>query len=285
MTYTLSLIRAVEEGKITMSINELIKYARYNKILLHFLRRLNIKGDIRDREEYRYRGFRGFLIKLNSILSKLDCDYAFFKLYKPIKYIPADIDILVSIKDIKKVARELLKNGFSLEVLEPYTITLTMHGLIVDLYTYPSLGNITYLNGQKLLEHRTRVDYDGIEMISLNTYAEAVVTLAHAIDKEWIYTLNDYYTISMWLDNRALNLCRELDCMYEARLALSINKMIEEGIIETPYKIPNIYKFKVWSRKFKRNPLVRSTSIKILLKLGDKRLGKSVLSKLSRETY
>ena len=285
MGYTLSLIEAIKRGNAGISIDRLIEHARLNKVLLHFLRRLDIQGDIREREEHRYRVFKESLMELNNILCGSGYEYAFFKLYKPIEYVPADIDILVSDRDATRVAKELLRRGFSLEVLEPYTVTLIRGRLIVDLYTYPSLGNIAYLDGQRLLEYRTWVDLDGVEIVSLETPAEAVVNVAHSIAKEWIYTLNDYYTVSRWLDSRALDLCRELGCIYEAGYALTINRMIEEGIIETPFKIPNIFRLRLWGMKFIENPLTRGTSIKSISRLSDRRFGKLILSRLTRGTY
>lgn len=47
-----------------------------------------------------------------------------------------------------RIVKELLRHGFIIEVFEPYTITLTRGGLIIDLYTYYALGNVVYLDGQ-----------------------------------------------------------------------------------------------------------------------------------------
>ena len=94
------------------------------------------------REEDRFKYFIDSLKKINGILWDSNYEYSFFKLYKPIEYVPADIDILVSVKDVIRVAKDLIRSGYKLTVLEPYTITLTKGKTIIDLYTYPAFGNI-----------------------------------------------------------------------------------------------------------------------------------------------
>ena len=114
---------------------------------------------------------------------------------------------------------------------------------------------------------------------------ETIVSLCHAIDKEWLYTLNDYFTVSEWFDRRSLDLCYELSFVFEARLALTLNRLIEESVVETPVKIPGVYRLVVWGNKMFSNDLSRASVLRSVFWLGDRRLGKTVLSKLFRETY
>ena len=283
--YTLELVRAIKEGDVSFPLDSLIDYAARNKILLQFLRSMNIDGMVRNREERRYKIFLDSLAEINQVLARGNYDYAFFKLYKPVLYVPADIDILVSSRDVGNVAKELLRRGFNIEVFEPYTLTLTRGSIIVDLYTFPSMGNIVYLDGQRLLEYRKIISVGGVEIPSLAEHVEVVVSLCHAIDKEWLYTLNDYFTVSEWFDRRSLDLCYELGCVFEARLALTLNKLIEEGLVEAPVKIPNVYRLMVWGNKMFSNDLCRASVLRSVFWLRDRRLGKAILTKLVRETY
>ena len=281
---TLELIKAIRYKKADKTDN-LIQLAARNKVLLHLLRVLNINNDIREERERKYSCFINSLNKINDILLKSNYKYAFFKLYKPIEYVPADIDILVSAKDSTKVAKLFMRYGYKIEVLEPYTITLTRGKTLIDLYIYPSLGNIIYLDGQKLLEYRTKTYFNYIEIVSLKTYAEAVATLTHAIDKEWIYTLNDYFTVSKWLDRKSVRLCRELGCLDEIKIAYELNHAVERGAVELPYKIPKSLILKIYSSKLVENSYTRLILLRSLSRLKDERLGKSILSKLTRITY
>jgi len=282
---TLNLIKAIKLGKIKSPTSNLIQLAAKNKILLHFLRKLNICNEVRVKEEYRFKYFIHSLEEVNRILSNSKCNYAFFKLCKPIEYVPADIDVLISPNDIARVIKEFIKSGYSLRVLEPYTATLTKNKTIVDLYTHPSFSNVIYLNGQKLLEYRRITNFNGVEIVSLETYAEVITTLTHAIDKEWIYTLNDYFTVSKWLNKKSIRLSEELNCEYEVKLAIKLNKSIERGYVEAPYKIPAIQILKIWSNKVRSNKYTRSTLTKLLPRINDRRLGKLIISRLTRTTY
>jgi len=284
-TYTLELINSIKKGETSFSVDELIDFAARNKILLHFLRSLDLSGEIRDREERRYTLFLKSLEEVKNILNRSNYDYAFFKLNRPVYYVPADIDIIVSTKHVVKVASEFIRHSFRFEVCEPFTITLTRGSIIVDLYTYPSLGNVVYLDGQRLLKYKKQVEIEGLEIISLEEFVEAIVALSHAIDKEWLYTLNDYFTVSSWFNRKSLDLCYELGCVYEAQLAFQFNGLIEKGLVEAPIKLSNGYKSIIWSRKLIRNHETRATLLRSLSWFKDPRFGKSLFSKFTRETY
>ena len=85
-------------------------------------------------------------------------------------------------------------------------------GTIVDLYTHPSFAWIIYLDGGRLLEETETIDINitGVEAKALTKDAEAIVTAAHAIYKENIYLLSDYYVTKEWLSRKALGLGSEL---------------------------------------------------------------------------
>ena len=122
---TLDLINAIKLGEVDSHLDDLIQLASRNKILLYFLRVLDIYNDDRRREEDGFKYFMYSLKEVNDVLRNSNYEYSFFKLYKPITYVPADIDILISVNDVTKVAKHLIRYGYKLNVLEPYTITLT----------------------------------------------------------------------------------------------------------------------------------------------------------------
>jgi len=76
--------------------------------------------------------------------------------------------------------------GYRVAVKDPYCLTLTKGGSIIDLYVHPSLGRAIIINGQRLLEHSCTKEFNGTEVRSLKGYAEVLVTAFHAIYKELI---------------------------------------------------------------------------------------------------
>ena len=125
------------------------------------------------------------IVEVVQIISKLlrEYNYAFFKLIKPVSYVPADVDILIDEGQVKKAAHEIIHLGYTVAVKDPYCITLTRGDSIIDLYIHPSLGGVIIMDGQRLLEHKCSMEFNGAEIMSLERYAEALVTTSHAIYK------------------------------------------------------------------------------------------------------
>jgi len=265
------------------NIDELIKIAARNKILLQFLRVTQLDEKLLLLEEAKYRKFLENLALTQETLSNLD--HIFIKLRKPVAYVPSDIDILIPRKLISKAVHRLMEKGFRIEVAEPYCITMTRREAIIDLYIYPTLGGMIYVNTDKLFEYKEAIEFNGIEIYTLSPSAEALVTMAHSIYKERIYTLNDYITVKKWMSKKTIRLAEELSCEDALKVAMNLNRKIRLGLLETPYKIPLPLWLALLMRKFRRDSLTRATSVGMLKTLTNKRAGKLLKSKLTRETY
>jgi hypothetical protein len=224
---------------------------------------------------------------LVEILSK-DLDgfsFAFFKLVKPLSYVPADVDVLVKYDEREEIIRRIEELGFRIKVKEPFCTTLAKDSFIIDVYVHPTLGGTAYMNGQRLLDYVSIKEFNGIKIRTLESYAEALVSAAHAIYKERIYTLNDYFTVKEWATKETFKLAKELKCSSALELAIKINDAIENGLVEAPYKISMHTWAKLLVQKVLRDPLTRSTSKNLIKTLGTKRGIKSLNSKLTRESY
>jgi hypothetical protein len=114
---------AVYSTKPDVNLTTLIAHARKNKILLHLLRALNIEGSLREQQEL---GIRK-IVEVVQTLSKLlrEYNYAFFKLIKPVSYVPADVDLLIDEGQAEKAALQIMHLGYTVAVKDPYCITLT----------------------------------------------------------------------------------------------------------------------------------------------------------------
>jgi len=283
-TTTKILIDILEDKRsLQTKVNPLIDSASKNKVLLHLLRVSNIQGSLREAQEL---GIKR-IIKVVRILSKLleNYDYAFFKLIKPVSYVPADVDLLININQAKRAAHEIIGLGYRVAVKDPYCITLTRGDSIIDMYIHPSLGGVIFINGQKLLEHTCTKEFNGIEVRSLESYAEALVAVSHAIYKERIYTLNDFFTVEEWTSKKTIKLAQELNCKDALKAAINLNRKISLGLLETPHKIPLPLWLAMLMQKFQSDTLTKATSIGILKTLTSKRAGKLLMSKFTRETY
>ena len=263
--------------------DSLINKASKNKVLLQMLRVLNIQGPLRESQEHDM----GRTLKVVQALSRLlkNHDYAFFKLIKPISYVPADVDLLVDASQARKAVKDIIGLGYRVEVKDPYCITLTRGASIVDVYIHPSLGGVIFIDGKKLLEHVNIKEFNGVEIRALESYAEALVAASHAIYKERIYTLNDFFTVEKWTSKKTIRLAQQLECESALQAAINLNRKIRLGLLETPYKIPLPLWLTILIQKFQTDDITRATSPNILKTLTNKRIGKLLISKLTRETY
>jgi hypothetical protein len=282
---TKHLINLIKEDdqKVEIDLSSLIGLASKNKVLLQLLVKLNIKNSLRKTQEETLEN----IVRLVEILSKnLDgFSFAFFKLVKPVSYVPADVDVLVKYDEREEIIRRIKELGFRIKVKEPFCTTLVKYSFIIDVYVHPILGGMIYMNGQRLLDYVSIKEFYGIKIRTLESYAEALVSAAHAIYKERIYTLNDYFTVKEWATEETFKLAKELKCSSVVELAIKINDAIENGLVEAPYKIPMHTWAKLLVQKFLRDPLTRSTSKNLIKSLGTKRGIKSLKSKLTRESY
>ncbi|MGC9227643.1 hypothetical protein [Caldivirga sp.] len=261
----------------------LIELARLNKVLLHYLRVNGVNGAVRDSEEAKLRAVVKIVEEVRDALSGLN--YAFFKLVKPVTYTPADVDVLVASSEVNEAALRLIRLGFRLMVVEPYTITLVKNGINVDLYTNPSVGNIVYLNGADLLGFKAMDHYHGLSIPTLTREAEVVVAAAHAVYKEWLITLNDYATVKTWISRGAVELCLRMKCSEALGLVLSIGESACSGLIEMPYRIKTPLVMALLANRALRFKPTASTIPMATRRLNDARLINLVTSKLSRLTY
>jgi len=285
-TKTLKLVESIDSGRIEGgSIEELAELAKLNKVLLGFLRRVGYEGPLRIMEESLYKRYMAEVARVSKALGGLD--YALYKFRKPVEHVSVDIDVLVRYEHLLKAVKALAGIGFRVEVLEPYTVTMVRGGAIVDLYTHPSFAWVVYLDGERLLEEVETVEIDpvGVEARALTEEAEAVATAAHAIYKEHMYLLSDYYVTKEWLNSKALGLAGELKAEEAVETALRLNEQIERGLVETPIKLTPVQSMEILTRKFVEDSNFRATTVNTLRLAMRKRTMQQLIQRIKRRTY
>jgi len=128
-------------------------------------------------------------------------------------------------------------------------------------------------------------EFNGAEIRALESHAEALVSASHAIYKERIYTLNDFFTVDRWGSEKTAGLAKELRCENALKFALILNRRIRSGLIEAPYRVPVPLWLAMLLQKLQSDDLTRATSTEVLKALTRKNAGKLLISKLTRETY
>ena len=64
-----------------------------------------------------------------------------------------------------------------------------------------------------------------------------------------------------------------------------MNKLIDEGFIKTPYKLPLPRTTVTLTKRFARDSCFRGTSLNLLRNLARERTPRAIVSRLSRKSY
>ena len=162
---------------------------------------------------------------------------------------------------------------------------MTRNKAIIDLYVYPTFGGMIYVNTDKLVEYKEVIEFNGIEIRTLTRSTKALVTMAHSIYKEIIYTLNDYITVSEWISKKTLKLAEELKCIKALMVSMEINKLVNSRKLILPYRIPLPLWIKILTNEVIEDNITRATTMNLIKSLRDRRAGKQIISKRMRQSY
>ena len=268
-------------------LSQIAKIAKLNKLYLAFLRSVDSTALWPKRllEETKFRSYRRNVVDVVNVLR--DLRYTLYKFRKPVDHVSVDLDILIHPDDVSKAITRLRSIGFVIDIIEPYTATLKRKGFIVDLYTYPAFAWIIYMDGQKLIsDYSEDIEIDDTLARSLTKDAEVVVTAAHAVYKEHIVLLLDCLTITKWFSKRTMKIAEEFTVMKALETVSAVCRAIEQGIAESPYKIPLTYVARLYLEKMAVDPLYRATSLNIMKYFTKRKYSMHIaLWKLTRKSY
>ena len=165
ITLTQTLMTILEnENLVRKDISILIEHAKRNKVLLQFLRELSIKNNLRQKQEATLCYVYSALTEIASQIQNLDD--VVIKFFKPMAYIPSDIDLLLKKEQINTLSQILKKLGYKCVLIEPNCVTFEGK-VVIDVYINPDVLNIPYLVGEKLLQFSKLIEVDGVKIKKL----------------------------------------------------------------------------------------------------------------------
>jgi hypothetical protein len=269
-------------------VERLAGVAKLNKLYLAYLRRVgnSLWGEL-IREEARYKWFMGNAAEVVRILENTGATYALYKFRRPFEHVSVDLDILVRVEDVPRAVRALVSRGFRVVVWEPYTVTLSRGGFIVDLYTHPSFAWVVYMDGGRLLDCCVEeVDVGGLGAKALSREAEVAVAAAHAVYKEHLVLLMDCLVAWSWLNKRAWDIAVEHRVEGSLEALLETCSLIRNNLVEAPCRLKPSIMLRAYMGKLVNDPLTRGTLLNIAKYFTSRRdIGEKIVYRITRKSY
>jgi len=217
----------------------LAKVNRLKYFFLHKLRECCCETSFFKRmyavEYQRFLRINRVFVDVVNILSSHDVDFAMFKSLRPYPFTTVDIDVII-FKDFEEATETLGKYGYRILGFGPESVTFSCPGGIVnvDLYREVAVSRVVYLDKNVLKKHVTNVMTPYGEIVNLSPEADLIVFANHALVKEHMFTLADYFTIKGLLlksDVAILShLILETKSVYVMRIVFGLVKDIIECV-------------------------------------------------------
>ncbi|KXB02945.1 hypothetical protein AKJ47_03085 [candidate division MSBL1 archaeon SCGC-AAA261G05] len=184
-----------------------LNLAKRNKVPLLFLRSLS--EAVYDVKEFipTYEKWHEKALELVSFASELfreeEINYTFFKTFKPFPFTPSDVDVLLSSKEnLDSAIERLEKEDLRPLDLNTYGSTLysPSHDMNVDLTTQRDVSGLVYLNKKYVFKETMEKKVRGSKVRVPKPHANLAIASAHALYKEQMFMLSDFYTFAYLYD-------------------------------------------------------------------------------------
>ncbi|MEM3826623.1 MAG: hypothetical protein QXE05_02070 [Nitrososphaeria archaeon] len=136
-----------------------------------------------------------------------------------------------------------------------------------------------------MLDNVETIVVDGVEAKALTLDAEVVATVTHAIYKEHMYLLTDYYVVKCWLNDKAVALARKVNVDDAIKVCLELNRLIDEGYVEAPIKFNFNQTVKILAKRFVKDSNFRATTLNTIKLATKKRTMQQLVSRIKRKSY
>lgn len=324
---TIGLPFTVEGNRNFELTPETLHTACTNKVsLLYFERLLKLgKIDSNNVELNTLRRRHQDILELSVLLARVfrenRINYTLFKTLRPFDFAGADVDVLVETQqNFLSGVNALQANGFEIKGQESFDATLSRGDfeVTVDLQTEIAVSSLPYLNKSEILRHTKLIKINNSMVKTLDACAEIVVSASHAFYKEHMFTLSDFYSISLWskqIDPRELiKLAEETEsrtavaCMMQwvqdvASAAFNVqlpkidetlrkidqsslcHVMFSKESLDLPFRVPKSVVALSLADKIFRDKYTRSNLISALFQNVSYRQLRTLISHFNRERY
>jgi len=207
-------------------VDSVLQYAKRNGVAHVLYRALVEEGaacselakDLVAEAEVVYRNARyrdELLHLLVEVLEDGGIDYAVFKTFNELGIVDVDIDIIVRREVYWDTVRRLISRGFKPidDLSKTYATGFMVRGnpIVVDLHTEVTVLGVPYVDSKTLFKHRVRARYrsssgNSINIYTLDTPAEALVRVAHAVIKEAEIRVDDVSEVLKAIENHPVEL-------------------------------------------------------------------------------
>jgi hypothetical protein len=232
----------VIQGMKVQGSDELLKLATLNKIALLYSKSLQADGlykELAPKHELLLETVKD----VTSVFNQNSINYSIFKTLKPFPTTPSDVDVLLSKQDFARAEMLLTSGGYRQVANDAFTSTLTKK-MNVDLQIQPSVSNLPYLSKTFLMENTERRNLGELEVNCPTTEAEIIVIASHSLYKEQMFTLNDYYTITLLAEradiDNLINLAKKAKVLEAVRLALTLCSNITQSVFNVELQVSRI---------------------------------------------
>ena len=288
---------------------ELMELARLNKIALLYAAAADAKANHQDlfvRRELLLKT----LNEVSSTFKENRINYTIFKTIKPFPTTPSDIDVLLSQDDLAKAEALLMSLGYERTTHDAYSSTLE-RDMIVDLQVQPSVSNIPYLPKSLLMENSIIRRINGFDLCTLNPEAELIAIASHCFYKEQMFTMNDYYAITMLAEQvdmeQVLYLATRANVLEALQIVVGLCSHVTESVFNKhlkiselhriigaahgspvrtmPFKFPLYLIIKLLIRRAIKDEEMRRTMVPAILRIASPKQFLKLLSHITRKTY
>jgi len=253
------LVRFLENRVTDVNFFKLYSLAKLNRLGFFFLHKLmerccNVHSFKRmyDIEYRRFLSIKQVFASIAEVLSSNGIDYAVFKSLRPYPFTTVDIDVIV-FKEYEEAVRCLSKYGYRVLGSGPESVTFSSPGGVsVDLYREVAVSRVVYVDKDVLRKHVTKVETPFGVVVNLSPEADLIAFANHALVKEHMFTLADYFTVKGLLLKSDVDVLSRLVLETRSVYVMSVVLGLVRDIVECVYggrvgKCPELpLKFPPW---------------------------------------
>ena len=182
------------------AVDDQIKHELIANKVLYFAGLYNKK--LQETEEWQERKRRLMLQRdaikeFAEIAEKLSLRYLIVKTFKLFPYVPDDVDILIIDANLMSgVINELKKRGYFIRKIGTPEVTIRKVAnktyVDLDIHHKMAAGNYIYYDAFTLWQNHKKITIDGYQIYVPSPQDECVITMAHAVLKEFEILLSDF---------------------------------------------------------------------------------------------